>query len=185
MDPSLRRKFDERKAAPVTWDPAKGGKRALICFDDELTADLGPDHNGHRFKKISERMLKGHYYPPDAIQYFCEAHEHNRLLQPGDRVLQRAPILPFLPSLGVWSMVEIFVANGTEDECRLGYVTTAKHHGRGIWQSVLRRQDGKLSMTVTSTTSPNSWLFWIGLPLARFLQLRARRRAIEEFKKVA
>ena len=185
MDRETKLRFEKLKDAPLTWHPVDGGKRSWPCFEDALTADLGDDPHGHRFAIIAERMINGHYYPPDAVQYFCEAHDAGRSLKPGDRVLQFAPFLPFLPNfLGAWQMVEIFVASKNADEARLGYVTTAKHHGRGIWESVLRREDGKLTMTVTSTTCPRSWLFWLGMPVARLLQLRARRRAIEEFRRL-
>lgn len=184
MDPSVRARFDRTKIAPRNWDPVNGGKRAWICFDDSITEDLGTDPDGAGFALISARMLNGHYYPPDAVQYFCEAIDESRDLEPGDRVLQFAPMFPFGSKLGVWQTVEIYTAQTTGDVTELGYVTTASHHGRGIWKSVLERKDGHLKMTVTSTTSPSSWLFWLGLPYARFLQLRARRRAIEEFRKL-
>jgi len=100
-------------------------------------------------------------------------------------VLQKAPLFGKLGILYVWSMVEIFVAERTEDHCRIGYVTSAMHHGRGIWRAELAWKEGRLSLRVKSTASPQSWLFWLGLPVARYLQLRARRRAIEEFEKLA
>lgn len=181
MDPGLRRRFDSMKSAPLTWDPVKGGKRSWLCFEDSLTEDVGPDSD-EGYEAIATRMLDGRYYPADTIQYYCEAIDQGRLLSAGDRVLQRALILPFLPAAGLWSMVEIFVAERSDDRCHLGYVTTAKHHGRGIWQAELTRNGTRLSLKVRSTTSPQSWLFWIGLPLARYLQLRARRRAVEEFQ---
>ena len=181
MDEAIRRRFDRWKTAPTNWDPTKGGRRGLLCFDDSKNAALGADPTGQAFDQIADRMMNGHYYPQDAITYYADALEEGRSLQPGDRVLQKAPILPFLPSPGVWQMVEIYAAERTPERCKLGYVTTTHHHGRGIWQAELESLEGELSLTVTSTTSPNSWLFWLGLPLARFLQLRARRRAIEEF----
>ena len=186
MDREVRARFERVKDASLTWHPVKGGKRSWVCFEDSLTADLGPDDSGHRFDLIADRMIHGHYYPPDAVQYFCEADDAGRSLEPGDRVLQFAPFLPFLPHfLGAWQMVEIFVANKHANDATLGYVTTSAHHGRGIWQSVLRRENRTLTMTVTSTTCPHSWLFWFGLPVARFLQLHARSRAIEEFRRLA
>lgn len=181
MDEATRRRFEKWKSAPVNWDPIKGGRRALLCFQDSKNAALGVDPTGEAFDRIADRMMNGHYYPPDALTYYAEALEQGRSLKPGDRVLQKAPILPFLPGLGVWQMVEIYAAERTSERCKLGYVTTVHHHGRGIWQAELETLEGELTLTVTSTTSPNSWLFWLGLPLARFLQLRARRRAIKEF----
>ncbi len=185
MDEPIRRRFEKWQSAPVNWDPIKGGKRAWLCFEDSKNATLGADPTGQVFDQIADRMMNGHFYPPDAITYYAEAIDEGRTLKPGDRVLQRARLLPLLAALGVWQMVEIYAAERTAERCTLGYVTTAHHHGRGIWQAKLETLEGELTLTVTSTTSPNSWLFWLGLPLARFLQLGARRRSIEEFARLA
>jgi hypothetical protein len=143
---------------------------------------LGEDPTGDRFRAISERMLTGRYYPPDAVEFFGEFQDRDGRLRVGDRVLQRAPFFPFTTALSAWSMVEIWLAEQTENRCQVGYVTTAHHHGRGIWQACLERRDDKLTVTVKGIAAPQSLLFWLGLPVARYLQKRAWRRAIESFK---
>lgn len=65
----------------------------------------------------------------------------------------------------------------------MGYVTTAHHHGRGIWQACLERKGGVLTIRVRGIACPQSLLFWLGLPVSRYLQKRAWRRAIETFCK--
>lgn len=154
----------------------------MVCFDEEFTYPLGPDPDAVRFSAIADRMLSGRYYPADAVEFFGEFQDRDRTLRVGDRVLQRAPMLPISSALVAWSMVEIWLAERTEDRCEIGYVTTDHHHGRGIWQACLRRANGELSMTVKGTASPHSLLFWLGLPVARYLQKRAWRRAIETFR---
>jgi len=180
MEAEIERRFREYEHKPLAWDPIKGGKKAFICFNDSLTAGIGEDLTGQRFEIIANRMLSGTYYPMDAVEFFGRFQDEGRNIRPGDRVLQRARLLPFLKKIFVWSMVEIYVAERREDFCQIGYVTTTQHHGRGIWTATLTKEDGELELTIESIASPNSWLFWIGLPFARFLQLRARRRGIEE-----
>lgn len=184
MTPQVERRYRRGLRAQLSWHPEKGGKRVWVCFDDRIVEDLGEDPGGSRFRAIAERLLSGQYYPPDAIEFFGEYAEREGRLRVGDRILQRATLTPFWPALAVWSMVEIWVADCDDDHCHIGYVTTAQHHGRGVWQAELTREDGRLKLRVESTACPNSWLFWLGLPLARGLQLRARRRAIEELRKL-
>ncbi|MHB8635777.1 MAG: hypothetical protein ACYC96_04815 [Fimbriimonadaceae bacterium] len=63
-------RFHERaERADVTWDPASGGKRAWVCFEDDKTYDLGADLDGARFAEIARRMMSGDYYPPDAVRF--------------------------------------------------------------------------------------------------------------------
>ena len=94
------------------------------------------------------------------------------------------PIVPFLCLLSAWAMTEVFVAERSDSACTLGYVTTEKHFGVGKWQSTVVRERDELKITVKSISAPRSWLFWVGLPIARYLQKRAWRRAIEEFRAI-
>lgn len=170
------------ETSPVAWDPVKGGRRAWVCFDDDRTYDLGPDPEGSGFDRIATKMLSGDYYPPDAVVFSGKFRTEDRVLRVGDRILQCARMLGKLGGPKLYSSAEIFVAEREAGRCKIGYVTTQFHFGRGIWSADLTLKDRQLSIRVTSTASPNHWLFWIGLPVARFLQLRARRRAIEEFR---
>jgi hypothetical protein len=181
MEANIRVRFEDGIQAPLSWSPTTGGNRAFICFTDHLIADLGPDPDGTRFEAISRRMMNGDYYPPDAVQFYGLFRDEQRTIETGERIQQRAPLFA---GLFAWSMVEIYVAERQSEQCKIGYVTTEKHHGRGIWTATLTRSDEKLSLAVESIASPHSILFWVGLPIARYLQLRARRRAIEEFRKL-
>lgn len=126
--------------------------------------------------------MTGNYYPPDAVRFSGRFRQEGRDLRIGDRVVQQAPLFGKLGGRLVPSGAEIYVAEKGTDRCKIGYVTTAIHLARGIWSAELVRAEGHLQLTVQSTASPASWLFWLGLPYARFLQLRARRRAMKEFR---
>lgn len=178
MPPSVRDRFDRMKNAPLTWHPVQGGKLPLVHWRDRKVADLGADSTGERFRAIADLMISGHYYPPDVIQFFGRFGDEKRDLEVGDRVLQKFVFC----SVPLWSMVEIWVATRTESECHIGYVTTTVHHGRGIWEARLTRKDGQLEIEVKSISGPQSWLFWLGLPVARWVQLQARAKAIRRFR---
>jgi hypothetical protein len=184
MPPEARRRFDAFASAELTWHPVRGGDVPLVVWRDRLEKDLGPDAGGERFEAIAQRMLGGRYYPPDVLEFFGLWLEEEREIRAGDRMLQRARLVPWLRRPVVWAMTEAFVAERGPDACTIGYVTTRRHFGRGIWQATLTRREGRLTLLVESTAGPGSWLFWLGLPYARFLQLRARRRAVEEFRKL-
>lgn len=166
---------------PLAWNPETGGKRGPICFQDETDESLGADPTGERFNKIAELTFSGHYYPADAVEFFPTQIP----LAPGVRILQRARIFPALNWPVAYSIAEIYLARQTETTIEIGYVTTKRHHGRGIWSATITRHpDHELTIRVVSTAFPNSFLFWIGLPWARHLQVRAKWRAIQEFRKI-
>jgi len=166
---------------PLSWHPETGGKLAPIVFRDDITKSLGDDPTGRRFQKIKSKILSGNYYPSDAVQFTPTETP----LKPGTRIFQRAPMIPGLPWPCATSITEIFIAEETPNSFHIGYVTTSRHHGRGIWQAkITHHKNCELEIRVWSTAMPNSFLFWLGLPWARYLQLRARRRAIEEFQKI-
>lgn len=172
------------ESARLTWHPERGGKLAWVCFRDDKTYDLGADPRGSRFEAICERMMNGGYYPVDTVEFSGRFLAEGRHMRVGDRVIQKAPLLGKLGGIRATAVVEIFAAGRAERSCRLGYVTTEIHFGRGIWQADLIREGDQLSLRVASTVCPNSIWYWIGLPYARYLQLRARRRAVEEFLKI-
>jgi hypothetical protein len=181
MGKTLDSRISDAKSAVNTWHPTKGGKRAWVCFEDSLTSDLGDDIDGACFEALADRMQSGDYYPSDVIEFFGEFRTEKRFLRLGDRIVQRAKLFPKIPSLVIFSVAEIFVSERTDEYCHVGYVTTNKHFGRGIWQAKLTRVGSELELCVESTACPGSLAFWLGLPIARYLQLRARRRAIESF----
>lgn len=168
-------RFERYKSAPLTWKPGQSGKPALVSWNDCLDKDLGEDPGGSRFDAIATRMMTGRYYPPQVINF--SGDWEGRELRPGDRILQEMKLGP----VKLYGMAEIFVAERETNRCKIGYVTTARHYGRGIWSAELFRENGRIRLQVRALSGPGSWLFWIGLPVARYLQMRAWRRAAEDF----
>ena len=184
MTRSQRERFERWRNAELSWHPESGGLRGPVTYEDDVVDDLGPDADGSRFEAVMAKMLRGDHYPADAVTFLGEFRDEGRDLVVGDRVLQRARVLPFWDGLVVWSMVEIFMVEREGETFRLGYVTTRRHHARGIWRAELRREDGRLNLHVRLTACPQSVWFWVGLPWARWLQVRARLRAAEEHRKL-
>ena len=182
MGPATEHLLDRVQGSPLSWDPAKVGKRGRVVFEDDKIYDLGPDGAG--FDEVAARMLGGCYYPTDAIRVYGYFQAQGRPIQIGDRLLQQAPLLLGCGGPVLNAGVEVIEASMTKDECQLGYVTTEFHFGKGVWNARLYREKGRLLLRVWSTTLPGSWLFWVALPIARWYQLRARRRAVQEFRKV-
>lgn len=182
MPLSIEERIVKARTATPTWDPVTGGRRAWVCFDDHKAVELGDDPEKLVFHALANKILSGDYYPNDAVEFFGEFRTEERPLRQGDRIVQLAPLAQVV---SLWSVAEVFVAETSETECRLGYVTTDQHFGRGIWCATLVWSQGRTWLTVVSTASPGSWLFWIGLPVARYLQLRARSRSVQEFTKIA
>lgn len=178
MSPGFSKDWIARaERSPVNWRPGQDRPRRGICFVDDRTFDLGADE-GSAFDRVAETMLAGDYYPPDAVRFSGRFRDEGRSLQTGDRVFQAAPLGP-LSFIKLRSCVEIFVAERTESRASVGYITTKMHHGQGEWRADLTRESQRLTLRVQSVALPASPLFWIGLPVARALQLRARRRGVE------
>jgi len=134
-----------------------------------------------RFEELADLIMKGAYYPPEIIRFHGEFQEEDRAIRKGDRVLQR---LTFGP-IRTWTMTEIWVAERDKESCRLGYVTTKCHHGRGIWSATLYKKEGRLWLKVEATSGPQSFWFWIGLPIARAIQMYTWKAAIHRLKRLA
>jgi uncharacterized protein DUF1990 len=169
--------LEAAEGAKTTWNRERGGAKTWVWFEDLKIVDLGPDSE-EAFEAISGQMVTGHYYPPDAVIFFGRHQMEGRDMRPGDTILQTARVVPFLPWPTLHSVARIDICDRLADSCTIGYVTTDKHLGKGVWKATLRREDGRLTLTVESSSGPGSFWFWIGLPYARFLQLRARRRGI-------
>ncbi len=165
----------------LTWDPVTGGKAPAICWCDSVSAYLGKDPTGKAFQTISRRMLSGRYYPTSVIEFFGMWIQEGRNMRPGDRILQRIRMFPILPWPILYAMTELFCAEYTDTTCSIGYTTTENHYGRGMWQATLTKDGDELELVVRSTAGPGSWQFWVGLPYARWLMVRARNKAIQDF----
>lgn len=176
MTPAMRARFEQMKHCPLTWHPERGGKLA-VRFNDLRDVEIGP---AGKFNELADVIMNGAYYPPEIIKFHGLFEEEGRPIQLGDRVLQRMTFGP----VRTWTMTEIWVAERSSDHCCLGYVTTACHHGRGIWAATLYKKGDRMWLKVEATSGPQSIWFWIGLPIARAIQMYTWKAAIERIRKL-
>lgn len=169
---------------PTTWPRDGIGGRSRVRWESVDRFDLGSDPTGRAFEEIASHMMGGCYYPKDVIELFGTFQIEGRGLIAGDQVRQSARAVPFLSWPKLTSFVEIIVADRSESECTIGYVTTVRHHAKGKWSAWLQRQGDGLSLEVSIVVSPRSLLFWIGIPYARWLQVRAKRKAVDRFRAI-
>lgn len=168
----------ELEKPEVTGAPELMKGRALVQFNDDVTISLG--HGPGLFDRIAEHMMGGHYYPPEIILFEGRFRQEGRDLRKGDRVLQLAR-LPFLFGYRTKTVTEISVAHKTETSCQIGYYTTSRHFAKGWWQATLTNLDGEISLNVQCQARPQSLVYWLAIPVARYMQQRARKAAMLRF----
>jgi hypothetical protein len=172
--------FKEIETLKVTGSPEQMKGRSLIQFNDSLTMGLGPDPLGEGFTKIADCMMNGDYYPDEIIRFEGRFRQESRTLRVGDRLLQFARF-PFLPGYRSQTVAVVSVAERTDRECKIGYYTTSRHFAKGWWQATLSQEEDELVLLVQSQARPQSLVYWLAIPIARFMQVRARRSAILRF----
>lgn len=170
--------FEKWEHAPLSWQPDNLGRVGPVSWNDHLHEELGFDPDGFLFCALADRVMHGRYYPPDVIEFFGRWQDEGRKIRKGERILQIAH-LPLGIRLPV--MTEIYIAVDKEDYCEIGYVTTKHHFGKGRWHLVAQRQDGRVTIDVDANSGPGSFWFWVGLPIARWFQMKAWRKAIESY----
>ena len=166
---------------PVSGHPSMLKDRAIVEFIDDVTIQLGTDFERNLFSRIADLMMHGSYYPDEIITFDGRFRQERRELKAGDRVLQLAR-LPFLFGYRTRTVTEISVAERTDCRCVIGYYTTTQHFAKGWWQATLLFDPNQgLTLNVRCQARPQSLLYWLAIPIARFMQERARRAAMSRF----
>ncbi|MEI7577454.1 MAG: DUF1990 family protein [Armatimonadota bacterium] len=162
----------------VTGAPEMMTGRALIEFNDSVVMGLGDSQS--LFDQIADHMMRGDYYPPEIIVFEGEFRRERRDIRKGDRILQLAR-LPFLFGYRTRTVTEISVAERRENYCRIGYYTTSRHFAKGWWQATLKWEDDEYTLMVECQARPQSLVYWLAVPVARYMQERARKAAMSRF----
>jgi len=168
----------ELEKPEVTGAPGMMLDRALVQFDDDVTISLGDDQQ--LFDRIADHMMSGNYYPPEIILFQGRFRTEQREIRKGDRILQLAR-LPFLFGYRTKTITEISVAERTANHCQIGYYTTSRHFAQGWWQATLTRSGAEITLNVKCQARPQNLVYWIAIPVARFMQERARKAAFSRF----
>lgn len=152
--------------------------RALVQFNDSILMGLG--NIDETFEKIADHMMSGDYYPPEIVFFEGEFRRAGRTIRKGDRILQLAR-LPFLFGYRTQTVTEISVAEKTERYCTIGYYTTSRHFAKGWWQATVQWEEDEYTLRVESQARPQSLVYWLAIPVARYMQQRARKAAMLRF----
>jgi uncharacterized protein (UPF0548 family) len=168
---------------PVNY--ARGIETDASWQVDHYEKILGADATGQLFACAADRLLHYQFYPTDLIEPASDFAKQGRVLQLGDRLVQRIHVL----RLGPWCWLDFLSANEIsevidEPRCKgFAYVTTRGHSEVGEWSAqVAWRGDDTVTLTIhavskfTATVPPLVRFF------ARRFQLYAHQRGLAAFK---
>ena len=147
-------------------------------FRDHRSFDLGADAPG-RLERLTDRLLRYEFYPPHVMRHRTTFDGRHATV--GDRIGMTllVDLFPGYAPIALPATTEIFEAERGPDHATLGYRTTTRHYGKGAWSATLRRDAGRLTLTITSRMTPLHPLAVAGLPIYRWYQKRAHRLGAE------
>ncbi len=179
--------FDDISApAPDLRAPVEGGDPATATFADTHRVEVGP-WSPEAFARIKEALLGYRFYPGQVMVRRTQFEDEGRAVRVGDRLGLGlfVPNLPGLAPLMLPAIVEVDVVEAAAESVALGYVTTRRHYGRGVWRAEVSREGGSLVLTVSYHVRPSRWFVWCGLPVYRRFQLAAFRAGAANLRRLA
>jgi len=179
--------FDDAAApAPDLLTPVEGGDRATAVFADTHRVVVGV-WSPEAFARVKEALLGYRFYPEHVMVRRTQFEDEGRAVRVGDRLGLGlfVPNLPGLAPLMLPAVVEVDVVEAAAESVTLGYVTTRRHYGRGIWRAEVRREGESLVLAVSYHVRPSRWFVWCGLPVYRRFQLAAFRAGADNLRRLA
>ncbi len=179
--------FDDAAApAPDLLTPVEGGDRATAVFADTHRVVVGV-WSPEAFARVKEALLGYRFYPEHVMVRRTQFEDEGRAVRVGDRLGLGlfVPNLPGLAPLMLPAVVEVDVVEAGAERVELGYVTTRRHYGRGIWRAEVKREGESLVLTVSYHVRPSRWFVWCGLPVYRRFQLAAFRAGADNLRRLA
>lgn len=177
--------LEQWRNAPLTYTPDQETNGEWNV--DRYEVILGVDRSGELFQRAGLLTLRNRFYPKQVMATTSDYEIENRPVRKGDRVLQRIHILqPWGRSL--FDVLTVNEITEVIDEPRhkgFTYTTTTVHSEIGEWSpSVVWRENGEVALIieVVSRNRPGASRF--AQRLTRWLQLRAHRLSIENFRAI-
>jgi uncharacterized protein (UPF0548 family) len=132
-------------------------------------------------------LLGYRFYPAHVMVRRTQFEDEGRAVRVGDRLGLGllVPSLPGLAPLMLPAIVEVDHVEAGAERCGLGYVTTRRHYGRGVWRAEVAREGDQLMLTVSYHVRPSRWFVWCGLPVYRRFQLAAFRAGADNLRRLA
>ena len=179
--------FDDIVApSPDLLTPVEGGDRATAVFADTHRIVVGT-WSPEAFARVQAALLGYRFYPEHVMVRRTQFEDEGRPVRVGDRLGLGlfVPNLPGLAPLMLPAVVEVDVVVAAAESVTLGYVTTRRHYGRGIWRAEVKREGESLVLTVSYHVRPSRWFVWCGLPVYRRFQLAAFRAGADNLRRLA
>ncbi len=177
------RLLDEWRSAPLTYTPGQSIDESWHTDHDEEI--IMPNAAAEQFARARDLLLRYQFYPQSIMHHVSDFSRENRLMRPGDRIVQR---IHGLYVLGVPLIDGITVNEVTtviDESRRVGftYITTAAHAELGEWSAqVVWREDGTLILTIDAISRLAYHMPQRMAPRARRSQLQAHHDGIAAFK---
>ncbi len=192
--------------AYLSWfGSANDDKRFLDLWRDVPPSDVPthPDDTWHRdqyeyvlakadadgtiFERAADVLLTYRYYAPQTLTITSDFGLADRLMQPGDRIVQRIPFL----ALGSVRVIDVMAMNVVEqvwwDGHRAGFVvlTTVEHPEQGRWHAeVTRSEAGRVVLTIDAVARPHERESKMIHSYVRWRQKRAHRAGWANFSQL-
>ena len=152
---------------------------------DRYEVVLGTDPSGQLFERAGLLALRNRFYPPHVMVNTSDFQQEDRPVRSGDRILQRIRILsawerPLLELLTMNAITEVI-----DEPRRKGftYTTTAVHSEQGEWSPCVEwRENGEVVLIIMVISNTRPGASRLARRLTRWLQLRAHRLSIANFK---
>jgi hypothetical protein len=171
---------------PDLRTPVDRGNRETALFAETHRVVVGP-WSPEGFARIRSALLGYRFYTESVMVRRTQFEDEGRPVRVGDR-LGLGLLVPNLPGLAPWllpAIVEIDVVEATDERVALGYATTRRHYGRGVWRAEVTRAGEQLLLTVSYHVRPSRWFVWCGLPVYRRFQLAAFRAGAAHLRRLA
>ncbi len=150
------------------------------CYLDNFDVALGTSEAQQLYDQAVKRLLGYRYYPDSVLTAVADFTRDGRLPQPGDRIVQRIKVIPYI--LDAITMNIVKSAWQEPDSSGFTIVTSEHHYEVGEWTvSVDRNPNGEVTLVVRIDSHPSNQLRFLARWFARALQLRAHRLARRDF----
>lgn len=175
--------LDEWHSAPLTYKP--GQTLDSSWHTDHHEEIITPSATPEQFARARDLLLRYQFYPLSLMHHVSDFSRANRLMRPGDRIVQRIHGFRILsvPAVDCITMNEVTDVIDEPRRAGFTYITTAAHVEMGEWSARIDwKLDGALILTIDATSRLAYHMSQAFAARSRKLQLRAHHQGIESFK---
>jgi len=149
-------------------------------YSDNHETELSRSTDRVLYEKAARRLLGYRYYPDSVLTFVADFTRYDRLPLPGDRIVQRIRVIPFLLDAITMNIVKSVWHDA--DSSGFTIVTSEHHYEMGDWTAVISNTaTGQITLGVRVTSRPSDRLPFFARGFARNLQMRAHEQARKTF----